>query len=242
MAAIGLASNRLTSQMDTVSILIAQYGGKAVVPLDIVCRDYFAPLTVPTLMRKISAGEIELVLIRVEHSRKSSKGVRIQDLACFIDAKAAADAVQVRARSRQTLHADTASLVSAKSLGGRSVPIPVAHSDRQGEVQPAMERALTLRLAAELLGVSYGTVYAHREALGFFQIGAVWRVWPDTLRMRLGAKQEEKARSRGKAATPAFKGSPPSYAPSLDAQKAAKELTDLLENRLSRRRRKADGK
>jgi len=73
--------------MDTLSILMAQYEGKAVVPLDVVCRAYFAPLTVPTLVRKISAGEIQLILVRVDHSSKSAKGVRIQDLAHYIDTR-----------------------------------------------------------------------------------------------------------------------------------------------------------
>ena len=44
------------------------------------------------------------------------------------------------------------------------------------------ERALTLREAAALLRVSYNTVYARREELGFFQIGSVWRIWPDDLK------------------------------------------------------------
>ncbi|WP_244129211.1 helix-turn-helix transcriptional regulator [Burkholderia gladioli] len=34
------------------------------------------------------------------------------------------------------------------------------------------ERALTLREVATMLGVSYSTVYAHRVAMGFFQVGA----------------------------------------------------------------------
>ncbi|REG48706.1 pyocin activator protein PrtN [Paraburkholderia sp. BL6669N2] len=73
--------NFVKSQMSTVDLLMGQYGKKAVVPIDVVCRDHFAPLTVPTLVRKILAGEIELPLIRIERSRKSAKGVRIQDLA-----------------------------------------------------------------------------------------------------------------------------------------------------------------
>ncbi|MFP3624576.1 hypothetical protein, partial [Burkholderia sp. SIMBA_051] len=46
----------------------------------------------------------------------------------------------------------------------------------------AGERAIGIREAAALLQVSYGTVYTHKIALGFFQIGSVWRVWPEKLR------------------------------------------------------------
>jgi len=46
----------------------------------------------------------------------------------------------------------------------------------------AGERAIGIREAAALLQVSYGTIYTHKIALGFFQIGSVWRVWPEKLR------------------------------------------------------------
>ncbi|MGQ7937316.1 helix-turn-helix domain-containing protein [Paraburkholderia sp. D1E] len=44
------------------------------------------------------------------------------------------------------------------------------------------DRAISLREAAALLRVSYGTVYARRRELGFFQIGSVWRIWPEKLK------------------------------------------------------------
>lgn len=43
------------------------------------------------------------------------------------------------------------------------------------------EKALSLKEAAELLGVSYSNVYAHRRSLGFFKVGGVWRIWPRQL-------------------------------------------------------------
>ncbi|SKC78572.1 Pyocin activator protein PrtN [Burkholderia sp. CF099] len=76
--------------MKTVFLLMAQYDGKAVVPIDIVCNDYFAPLTSQTLVRKISAGEIALPLVRMESSQKGAKGVHLEDLAKYIDARRAA--------------------------------------------------------------------------------------------------------------------------------------------------------
>lgn len=76
--------------MKTVFILLAQYDARAIVPIDLVCRDYFAPLTVPTLLRKIGAGEIGLPVVRMEKSQKGAKGVHVEDLAAYIDARRAA--------------------------------------------------------------------------------------------------------------------------------------------------------
>jgi hypothetical protein len=71
--------------MNTTFLLMAQYNAAAVIPIETVCRDYFAPLTVPTLLRKISAGEITLPLVRMETSQKGAKGVHLTDLADYID-------------------------------------------------------------------------------------------------------------------------------------------------------------
>lgn len=76
--------------MKTAFILMAQYDGKAVIPIDVVCRDYFAPLTVEQLLRKTLSGEIPLPVSRMYDSQKSAKGVHINDLAAFLDAKAEA--------------------------------------------------------------------------------------------------------------------------------------------------------
>ncbi|CAM2167848.1 MULTISPECIES: pyocin activator PrtN family protein [Burkholderia cepacia complex] len=76
--------------MNTVFILMAQYGATAVVPVERVCRDYFSHLTVPQFVRKVNAGEIALPLVRMEGSLKSAKGVHVDDLAKWIDARRAA--------------------------------------------------------------------------------------------------------------------------------------------------------
>jgi excisionase family DNA binding protein len=226
--------------MDTVSILMAQYGGKAVVPLDVVCRDYFAPLTVPTLVRKISAGEIELILVRVEHSRKSGKGVRIQDLAHYIDTRETIGAEATKAVS--ALAETPKSPESGDLIRTQSVAPPVPRPEGEGAAEPTLEKALTLKMAAELLGVSYSTVYAHKEEIGFFQIGSQWRVWPDTLKTRLAAKQEEKARSKEQTAPPVSGSRVPSHLYSPAARKASSELDKRLAEKLARRNRKAGAK
>ncbi|KVT04471.1 Pyocin activator protein PrtN [Burkholderia sp. MSMB1078WGS] len=76
--------------MNTVFMLMAQYGVRAIIPIEDVCRDFFEPLTLPNLMRKISSGEIALPVIRMERSQKCAKGVHITDLAAFIDKQLAA--------------------------------------------------------------------------------------------------------------------------------------------------------
>jgi adenosine deaminase len=68
--------------MNTAFLLMAQYGGKAVIPIEEVCRDYFSHLNATKLVQKISAGEI-----RIEPSQKCAKGVALVDLAKYLDAR-----------------------------------------------------------------------------------------------------------------------------------------------------------
>ncbi|ALB94504.1 pyocin activator PrtN family protein [Burkholderia pseudomallei] len=71
--------------MKTAFLLFAQYDGLAVVPVELVCRDYFSHLTVEQFVRKVSAGEIAIPLLRIEGSKKAAKGVHVEDLAAYID-------------------------------------------------------------------------------------------------------------------------------------------------------------
>ena len=82
--------------MNTAFLLMAQYGGRAVIPLETVCRDYFAPLTVENLKRKIAAGEIRLPIVRMDDSQKTARGIHLQDLAEFLDARRAAAVKEVQ--------------------------------------------------------------------------------------------------------------------------------------------------
>lgn len=56
----------------TLFLLMAQYNGRTVVPLDQVCRDFFGHLTVEKFIRKALRGEIALPILRIETSRKAS--------------------------------------------------------------------------------------------------------------------------------------------------------------------------
>ncbi|AIV62913.1 pyocin activator PrtN family protein [Burkholderia pseudomallei] len=82
--------------MKTAFILLAQYDGQAVVLIADVCRDYFAPLTVATLLRKIGAGEIRIPVVRMEKSQKGFKGVHVEDLAAYIDERRTAAVKECR--------------------------------------------------------------------------------------------------------------------------------------------------
>ena len=64
--------------MKTSFLLLAQYDGMAVIPVEWVCRDYFRHLTVEKFLRKVLAGEIDLPVVRIETSQKSAKGIHVR--------------------------------------------------------------------------------------------------------------------------------------------------------------------
>jgi Pyocin activator protein PrtN len=74
----------------TSFLLLAQYGGKAVIPLEFVRGDYFPHMTINSLLRKTTSGELALPIVRIEDSQKAAKGVHLSDLALYIDARVAA--------------------------------------------------------------------------------------------------------------------------------------------------------
>lgn len=83
--------------MNTRFLLMAQYNGAAVIPIDALCRDYFTHLTPQKLISKMQGGEIKLPLVRIEAgSQKAARGVHIGDLADWIDARRAAAAKELK--------------------------------------------------------------------------------------------------------------------------------------------------
>lgn len=83
--------------MNTAFLLMAQYDGRAVIPVADVCRDYFSHLTPEKFLRKVAAGEIAIPLVRMEASQKAARGVHIQDLAEWIDGRRAVAVREARA-------------------------------------------------------------------------------------------------------------------------------------------------
>jgi hypothetical protein len=74
----------------TLFLLMAQYGGRTVVPLEQVCRDFFGHLSVEKLLRKALRGDIALPIVRIERSQKAQRGVHLADLADYIKKRRAA--------------------------------------------------------------------------------------------------------------------------------------------------------
>jgi hypothetical protein len=73
--------------LKTVFLLMAQYDGRAIIPVEWVCRDFFSHLTVVHFIKKASTGQIKLPVIYIEPSQKAAKGIHVQDLADYIDAR-----------------------------------------------------------------------------------------------------------------------------------------------------------
>jgi hypothetical protein len=73
--------------MNTQFLLMAQYSGLAIIPLERVCADYFSHLTPEKMKVKVAAGEIDLPLVKMENSQKSARGVHLNDLASYLDAQ-----------------------------------------------------------------------------------------------------------------------------------------------------------
>lgn len=84
--------------MTTMWLLMAQYEGQAVIAIETVAADYFGVERggMPRFLRKLEAGEIKLVITRMETSQKGRRGVHIRDLAAFIDERRAAGQRELR--------------------------------------------------------------------------------------------------------------------------------------------------
>ena len=67
------------------------------IPIADVCRDFFAPLTLDKVLRKVARGDIALPVIRMEASQKGARGVHIIDLAGYIDVQREAARKEVEA-------------------------------------------------------------------------------------------------------------------------------------------------
>ena len=68
---------------------MAMYSGRPIILAKDVANDFFG-LTPEKFLRKVSAGDIALPLIRMEASQKSARGVHIRDLADYLDERRAA--------------------------------------------------------------------------------------------------------------------------------------------------------
>ncbi|WP_155753899.1 helix-turn-helix domain-containing protein [Burkholderia cepacia] len=128
----------------------------------------------------------------------------------------------------------------------RSLRREVAEAERHAATAPAQPpadvgaseshgastaHALGLQDAAELLNVSYSTVFANRRALGFFQVGRQWRIWPETLREELGQRTKKSSSREPRIDPRASADRMPPHRPhslSPSARQAQKEFFALL--------------
>lgn len=73
--------------MKTLFLLMAQYDHQVIIPLERICSDYFTHLTPEKLKRKVLCGAIDLPIVTLEQSQKSARGVHVNDLADYLDAR-----------------------------------------------------------------------------------------------------------------------------------------------------------
>lgn len=84
------AANDNALTLNTAFLLMAQYNGRAVIPVEDVCRDYFSHLEPAKFISKVGNGDIAIPMVRMESSMRSAKGIHLQDLADYLDARRAA--------------------------------------------------------------------------------------------------------------------------------------------------------
>tara|TARA_R110002110_G_scaffold249740_1_gene465885 strand:+ start:249 stop:509 length:261 start_codon:yes stop_codon:yes gene_type:complete len=78
--------------MNTLFLLMARHDGKPVISVDDICADYFTHLNPVKFLRKVRLGEIDLPVVAMEDSQKAARGVHLEDLAKYLDARRAAAA------------------------------------------------------------------------------------------------------------------------------------------------------
>ncbi|RZI62362.1 MAG: Pyocin activator protein PrtN [Rubrivivax sp.] len=83
--------------MNTAFLLMAQYSGQAVIPVEAVVRDYFPHLSTDKFIRKVAVGDIKIPMVRIEGTtQKTAKGIHLNDLAAYIDERRAAAVKEAR--------------------------------------------------------------------------------------------------------------------------------------------------
>lgn len=71
--------------MNTMLILMAQFGPRVAIPVEEVRREYFAHLDLDGLLRKISQGAIRLPIVRADKNRRTARFISMVDLAMYLD-------------------------------------------------------------------------------------------------------------------------------------------------------------
>lgn len=162
-----------------------------------------------------------------------------------------ADAPDRHRRERDRRTADSADSeqrrtgagVCTEAPDGRSVtgdpPGGPASTEEPPRASPMTDRALNLREAAALLGISYATAYAHRKQLGFFQVGSVWRVWPEKLREATNQHASDQSAQKEQESMPCQSENVRALTrgTSISARQAVVELDKLLARSTAKKHR-----
>jgi hypothetical protein len=85
--------------MTTMWLLLAQYQGEMMIPVDRVAKDFFGiedASGMPRFLRKLESGDIPLPLVRMEQSQKGAKRIDLRDLAAYLDERRAAAQKELR--------------------------------------------------------------------------------------------------------------------------------------------------
>jgi hypothetical protein len=170
---------------------------------------------------------VQRLRARVERSasREQSLDWKAADAIDHLQAECARLAAAVQSLQREAAKAER-HVVSAPAQPPADVGVPEPHA-------ASTAPALGLQEAADLLNVSYSTVFANRRALGFFQVGRQWRIWPETLREELG-RRTKKPSSTDIGIDPSLPADriPPlrQHRLSPSARQAGKELDELLKS------------
>lgn len=85
--------------MDWRWLLLAHYQGKPIIRAEVVCSDYFSPLTFKAWKEMVHDGTIQLPIMRMSPSKKAPLYVSINHLADFLcnrEAAAAKEAESLR--------------------------------------------------------------------------------------------------------------------------------------------------
>lgn len=86
--------------MDWRWLLLARYEGQPLIPAEVVCSDYFHPLTYKAWREMVNDGSISLPIMRMSPSKKAPLYISINHLADFLAKREAEAAREAAALSR----------------------------------------------------------------------------------------------------------------------------------------------
>ncbi|TAM08299.1 MAG: hypothetical protein EPN70_00730 [Paraburkholderia sp.] len=176
---------------------------------------------------------------RVEQSASREKSLDWKAAGAIDELRAKIEALQAE---NTRLDAENRTLRTENERGKASAVEVAPTVEREASLPPGM-RALSVKEAAALLSVSYRTAFEHKASLGFFRVGAAWRVWPEDLKAATSGSVAKQAKSEEPQPSQLRTGAGVSQMLGLSrsAREAAAELDELLARRTERRSKTKGG-